>query len=446
VNDPQVLLGEAERAVQRALARGAREAEVYWESASTLGVELENGRIGTTGASQGQGAALRVLADGRLGFAYFTQPSQVDAAITQALAQAKHAPAKGYRLPAPSKPDAMPSRWDDRIAALQVDDAIALAQDLLRGAKEAAPKATVAGGGASLDVGLVAIASSHGVAVADRWTKAGAAASLVLPDGERSVSASESRSSHRFDVDAGAVARTAAETVTSLAAPKPGRTGSVDVVLRPEAVAELVVDLAVSAATGDDARRGKTVWSAKLGQAVAAAGLDLVDDSRVADAIGGTAFDDEGVPTKRLPILEGGVLRHYLYDSWDAHEHQESSTASAVRSGFKSRPETGTHHLVLSSPKARPVDKLVAGVDDGYLVESVLGAHTANPTTGEFSVTAGNVWRIHKGAIVGAASEIAVAGSLTDLLARVDGVGSEPKRMDGLQVPHLLVRGVDVSA
>lgn len=445
--DGAALLAEAERGVQRALARGAAQAEVFWEMGSALQVELENDRIANTGASTGRGAGLRVVADGRVGFAYFTRPEQVDGAIAQALAQSKHGPAKGYMLPAGRKAKPLAGRWDDRIAGLAVEDAIGLARDILSGAKGAAKKATVAGGGIGLDAGVIAIASSEGVAAWDRWTSASCGASLVLADGERSVSASESATAHRFKLDGAAIGAKAGETVLSLKGPKPADTkGRYDLVFRPEAVSELVVDLAISAATGDDARRGKTVWSEKLGTQVGAKGLRLFDDSTMSGAVGGASFDDEGVPTKPLPILDDGVLRNFLYDSWDAHEHKAKTTASGVRGGFKSRPDTGTHHVVLSSPSARPTDKLLAGVDDGFLVESVLGAHTANATTGDFSVTSPNVWRVRKGAIVGPVREIAIGGNLPDLLLRLDGVGSEPKKMDGLAIPALRFKDVDVSS
>lgn len=442
----EAMLADAERTVERALARGAQQAEAFSEAGAALQVELESNRIASTGANQGRGNALRLVADGRVGFAYYTRPEQLDAAIAQALAQAKHAPAKGYSLPSAGKPTGLASRWDDRIAALEVADAIGLARDLLAGAKEGAPDATLAGGGVSLEQGHVAIASSQGVACWDRWTQMSCGASLVLADGERSVSASESRDAHRLTLDGHAIAMEAAQTVRSLVGPKPAAAGRLDVIFRPEAVGELVVDLAVAAAMGDEARRGKTVWSERLGQSVAARGLDLRDDSTLPGAVGGAPFDDEGLPTTEpLEILGDGVLRNFLYDSWDAHEHQARSTCSAVRGGFKSRPGTGTHHLVLSSPRSRPVEALVAGVDDGYLVESVLGAHTANATTGDFSVTAPNVWRVRNGAIEGPASEIALGGNLPDLLLRVDGVATEGKSMDGLRAPALRFRAVDVS-
>jgi PmbA protein len=441
------LLARSERVVELALARGAQQAEAYAETAASLDVELENGRIATTGASVGSGSSIRLVKDGRLGFAYWTHPDQVGTSIDRALQQARLAPQLRFMFPDPVKGRRLEGRWHDEVAALEVADAIGLAEELLAGAKQASRKSTVAGGGASLDHSTWALASSTGVRVWDRETSVSCAASLVLKDGDRSVSSGESRAAHSLKLDARDVAAEAGRVVESLKGPKPAKAkGAKDLVLRPDAAAELVTGLAISAATGDDAMRGKTVWSGKLGQTVAVGDLDLVDDSWVPGAIGASAVDGDGLPTRRQPIIDGGVLRSFLFDSWDAHRHGQTSTRSAVRGGFKSRPDTGTHHLVLSSRKARDLDKIIAGTDDGYLVDSVLGAHTANVTTGDFSVTSPNVWRIRKGAVEGPVTEVAIGGNLPDLLMRIDGVAKEPKRMSGAHIPAIRFRDVTVSS
>jgi PmbA protein len=439
------LLGHAERLAGQAAGRKLQ-AEVYLERGVDLSVALEKGAISGSSASQGMGGAWRVVAGGRLGFAYFTHLDDALKALDQAVAQSRHAPKKGFELPAAGKPSALPGRWSGDVAALDVDLAMRMAQDVLAGAREGAPKSLVSGGGASLDVEWRAIASTQGVACADRATTAGVYASLVQEDGKRSVTAGESLTRHDTGVDGRAVALEAAATLTSLLRPTPVKAGGqADVVFRPEAAEELVTGLIVSAATGDEARRGKTVWSDKLGETVADKRFSLVDDSRAKGAVGGVPFDDEGLPTAPLPIVQAGVLRNFLYDAWDAHEHGAASTRSGVRGDFKSRVETGTHHLVLSGTGARPLETLLEGVDNGYLVDSVLGAHTANVTTGDFSVTAPGVWRIRKGEVVGPVTEIALGGNLPELLKRLDGVSKEAKQMAGARVPHLLFRGMDVS-
>jgi PmbA protein len=378
------LLARCERGVELALARRADQAEVFWESGSSLGVELQNGRVASTSTDTGQGGSVRVVVGKRLGFAYCTEETDLARAIGQAIANARHGQLD-YRLPDAGGSRGL-GRWDDRIASLDADTVMSLANDLLAGARETAPKATFAGGGVGLDADSWAIASSEGAAAWDRATHVGASASLVLGDGERSVSSSESKTSHRLDLDAHWVGAEAGRTTMSLRGPqKVEQGGKADVLFRPEAALDLLVGPALGAAMGDDAKRGKSFWSGKLGEGVASLQLTIADDPLHPQAIGGASFDGEGLAARRLPIVEAGALRSFVYDSWDAQRHGEESTHSAVRDSFKSRPSAGHHHIVVEGSQPRRFDALVEGIADGFLVESVLGAHTANPTTGDFS-------------------------------------------------------------
>ncbi len=436
------LLARAERLIEKA-PKGVA-AEVYLEAGRSLDAEIEKGHLSGMNAHGSGGGAWRVVKDGKLGFAYFASDDKAPAALKAALTLSRLAPAKGFQFPQPTKPSALKHRWDSAVAEPDPAKALALAKEALQGAKETDKKIQVSGGGVGLSWGACAIANTNGVRAAEATTMAGVSVSVVLEDGKRSISTGEMQSSHALELDAHAVGAKAGETARSLKGPKAAKGGKVDIVFRPEACLELVAGLAVSAATGDDAMRGKTMWSGKLGKEVAAKGISILDDPLDPRAIGGTAVDDEGVATRRLPIVEAGELRSYLFDGWDAHEHKQTTTASAVRGGWTSRPGTDTHHLRMDGP-TQSLDKLIGGVQDGFLVDSVLGAHTANETTGEFSVTSANVWRIQNGAVVGASKDIAIASDLGSMLRSIDAVSKEVKRMDGATMPHIRVRGLQVS-
>lgn len=444
--DPAALLGRCEDLVRLALRLGAQQAEAYWSAGGELEVELENGRLSCTSQTEDQGGAVRVLHDGRVGFAYLTDPQQGRQAIEQALRNARLAPAKGYALPQGLPPARLPDRWNGDVATLDVEAALRLSEDLLRGAQEGCPDAVVAGGGAGFGWGAEAIASSEGVACHDRSTAVHVGAGLVLGESGAAVSHHDQAVAHAPTVDAFALGRETATTLASLPGPKPlGKGGRHDVLFHADAVAELLGDLVVSAVIGDDAMRGKTVWAGRLGATVGPDLLTIADDPLHPLAVGASPFDAEGLPSRRVPIVADGVLRTYLFDSWTAHEHKAQRTHSAVRGGFKGRPETGAHHFVVEGRGARPWDDLVGSIDDGLVVGSVLGAHTANPTTGEFSITAPNVWRVRGGEVVGPCKEVALAGSLDALLTSLDGVGDTPKVLDGATLPPLLFRDVDVA-
>lgn len=443
--DGEALLGRCEDIVRKATARGADGAEVYMVAARDMELDVEKDRVHSANSDRTRGGSVRTIQDGRLGFAYFTDPDQAEPAVAAALQAARHAPEKPFTLPEGGPlPDLRP-RWDDAVAHMEPPTALMLAEDLVQGAKEACPEAVVGGGGVGATASCHAIASSTGIACHDRASRLTAAVSLLLRDGERSVNAWDMETVYTGDLDVHGLAGRVAERVGSLRGPEPVASGGrFDVVLEPHA-ADLVTDLVAGAVHGDDAMRGKTVWSDRLGETVGAEHLHISDDPLHPDGIGVARFDDEGLPARRLPLIEGGVLRNFTFDAWDAAEHDKASTRSAVRSGFKNPPGTGIHHMVLESDHAMPREKLFSGIEDGFLVESVLGAHTANATTGEFSVTAPNIWRIRDGEVVGASGEVALSGSLTDWLERLDATDDRPRTMEGLRVPALRFRDVQVS-
>ncbi len=439
------LLGLAQRAVEKALAAGADEAECYWSASESVDLDIERGVLAACGHSRRSGAGLRVISAGRLGFSYFAAEQDVAHAVEAALRQARIAPPKGYQLPEGGPAEALSGRWDDAVAGLDPAPAVQHVRDLLQGVRETCPRAVVAGGGVGLSAGVDALASSRGVACWDRATETSVGLSAILEDGDGAIAVWEADGIHAGRLDAHAVGAEAGRKAMSLRSPQPlSRGRQLDVVFLPDAFSELL-DTVVDGAMGDEALRGKTVWSDKLGEQVAARGVSIVDDARRAGGLGTTPFDAEGLATGRLPILEDGVLRNFLFDSWDAHDHAQASTASAQRASFKSLPSTGVHHLVLEVRNAMPMDKLLGGMDDGILVESVLGAHTANATTGDFSITAPNAWLVSGGEVAGPLEEVALAGNLPALFMQLDGVSDQPKRMDGAMLPATRLRGVHAS-
>lgn len=442
-HDVDAVLGRVERVVAQAMARGADQAEVYWTRDVGLDMDVENNALQSTGRSRNEGGAIRLIKDGRLGFAYFTAEDQAEKAIAQALALSRLSPAKGLELPGPEDMPMLAPRWDDDIAALDVAEVLGLAQDMLAARPD---DVQIAGGGVHFGWSIEALANSQGVACVDRTTGASLGVNLVMQDGDRAINAWDSESVHLGRPDGAAIVERVAADLRSLRAPVASEGGSKDVIFRPDAASELVTGLIMSAVDGDDALRGKSVWSDRLGDTVADARFSLIDDPLREGALGVAPFDGDGLPSRRLPIIEDGVLRNFMFDIRDGNEHGQPSTHSAVRAGFKSLPGVGSQHVVIEGKAARPDAAIIADVDDGYLVESVLGAHTANATTGDFSITAPNVWRIRGGEVVGAAAEIAIGGNLPELLHRLDGIGAEPKRMDGAMVPMLRFRGVPVSA
>ena len=151
--------------------------------------------------------------------------------------------------------------------------------------------------------------------------------------------------------------------------------------------------------------------------------MNIVDDARLKRALGSTVFDDEGIPTRTMPIIKDGVLQSYLYDSYTAGKDKTQSTGSARRPSFRGMPEPGTSNFILQ-PGKFPREQIIKDTERGVRLISLMGMHTADPVSGEFSVGAVGTL-IEKGKFTHAVRGITIAGNIIDLMKDIEAVGDD---------------------
>jgi PmbA protein len=260
----------------------------------------------------------------------------------------------------------------------------------------------------------------------------------------------------RRDVDPAWAGREAARMALDAQGATPlERGGEMELVLRPSAMAELVEFTVTPSVIGDAAQRGESAWTGRSGSRVAAAGLSIVDDPTLPGGMNSSRSDDEGVASRRNVLVDDGVLQGFLYDSFSAHEYKVGTTGSAVRGpeggGWRAQPQAFPTNLVVTAPSRGEVDDLVAEVDRGLLVQEVMGAHTANVSTMDFSVGCTMPVEILRGERVGVRGPVMLAGNLGDVLGTVIGSGGAPRACPGafssacVVVPWLAAGGVVVT-
>jgi len=157
--------------------------------------------------------------------------------------------------------------------------------------------------------------------------------------------------------------------------------------------------------------------------------VTLVDDGTLDGAPGAARFDGEGVGVRRLPLIEHGVARQFLYDARTARKAGAKTTGSARR-GYAGLPGIGTRQLVVEP--GTTVD-LLKGIERGLFVTAMLGSG-ANVVTGDYSRGANGLW-IENGELTYPVQEATVAGHLTAMLAGIDALGTEPLRRGGVWAP-----------
>jgi len=207
-----------------------------------------------------------------------------------------------------------------------------------------------------------------------------------------------------------------------------------------------------SAISGEKLARGESFWSGKMGQNVIAEHLSLVDDGLMEGGMSSGSRDAEGVPSMTQKIVDKGRLQGELWSTRDAAKmvqegkvESASTTGSAVRGGHTSPPVCGCSDLILSSnSKTYSRESLVEEMENGYIVHSVMGAHTANPTSGDFSVTTSTILKVANGEIQGALSQAGFSGNMAQALSGKVILGSSKIRKGSystgsMHVPDVLL-------
>jgi len=216
------------------------------------------------------------------------------------------------------------------------------------------------------------------------------------------------------------VGRRAAERVLRRLGAKRVATCEVPVIFDPITAPSLLGHL-ISCVNGYAVYRQTSYLAGKLGEAIAATSMTVIDDGTRPAGLGSKPFDGEGLPTRRTVIVDRGRLSSYLLDSYSARKLGMRSTGNATR-GAGSPPAAGSTNLWLE-PGQRSLDEIIASTERGLLVTELIGMGF-NPVTGDYSRGAAGLW-IEAGEIVRPVEELTIAGNLSEMLMNIDAIGSD---------------------
>ena len=217
------------------------------------------------------------------------------------------------------------------------------------------------------------------------------------------------------------------------------KTAEVPVVFDPEMAASLVRHIA-GAAAGPALYRRASFLVGKLGERIAAPSITIVDDGTIPGALGSRPFDGEGLPVARTVVVDQGVLRSYLLDTYSGRKLGLPSTHHGARDG--SGVSVSTTNLYLAAGDRAPGD-LIRSVKNGLYVTELIG-FGVNGVTGDYSRGAVGMW-IENGELAYPVEEITVAGNLLDMLHAIEGVGNDLVFRDRTSAPTLLIGRMTVA-
>jgi PmbA protein len=176
--------------------------------------------------------------------------------------------------------------------------------------------------------------------------------------------------------------------------------------------------------------------------------MSLVDDALLERASGSRPFDAEGVASRRNVLVEGGVLRGFAYNTYTAKKGGVISTGSAVRGGISTVPGVGFSNLFIEPVSGEFVysfDDLISVYDECLIITDIMGMHTANAVSGDFSVGVNGLW-VEGGKVGYPVKDAVVSGNILGFFGNVEAFGDDLKFYGSAGSPSLLVRDVEVSA
>lgn len=412
-------------------ARAGEEVEVFVSRSRGTDIRAYRGEVESLESSESSGVGVRVIAGHRQGFAYAGSLS--DDALAEALSEARDNATfattdehVGLAAPdgvAPAELDL----WSEDLAGCSTDAKVAMALELeaaVLGADRRirAVQSADYGDGSS----EAAIASTKGISASFRQTGCYLSAYAVAGNGEETQTAAGytvGRGPGGLDLQR--AARDAVERSTRLLGARKAPSGRLTVVL-DRRVTALLLGILAGALSGEAVDKGRSMFAGRVGSAVGAPSLTFGDDPTDPAAYGAATHDAEGLACRSNALIEGGVLRGFVYDSYAGRRAGVASTGSAVRGGFRSAPGVGCRAVSLLAGSASQPE-LIASVGEGLLVQSVTGVHSGvNAISGDFSVGAEGLM-IRGGALAEPVREVTIASTLQRMLRDVVAVGGDPE-------------------
>jgi PmbA protein len=212
------------------------------------------------------------------------------------------------------------------------------------------------------------------------------------------------------------------------------------VVFDPQMTARLVSAL-VTAASGYALYKGASYLAGSLGQVIASPLVTIVDDGTIPMGLGSKPFDGEGLPTRRTELVDGGVLRSYLLDTYSAKKLGLSATGNAAR-GVGDPPSVSPTNCYLAAGSSSP-HEIIGSVQRGLYVTELIG-FGVNTVTGDYSQGASGLW-IEHGEVKFPVEEITIAGNLKTIFRDIEMIGNDLEFRSRISAPTIKVASMTIA-
>ena len=414
------------------------EAEVYYASSRDTPIEFANNRLKSLETKASEGIALRVIADGKLGFASSTDLTRLSDLVDAALATAEI----GDPVEFDFTKDINSIGTKDDYQPPATEKLVEVGEDLIEKVHQYNSDILV-------DVSFHSRFSEEKLGTTTNVYTEQYSQSLSAVLSGNLVRGEDFLQAYAYEVtgdrqpDYQAILQKLITKYQRAEGTAKIESGTFPVLFTPSAVSSTMGRMFGTIFSGQSIVQKASPLTDKLGEKIADERISVFEDPTI--GVSACEFDDEGVPTSKKHLIEAGVVKQFYWDRRWAARHGIESSGNGFRGGI-SRPSPSLANVCIA-PGKTSVDDLIAGMDEGIIVDQVLGAGQSNVLAGEFSVNIDLGYKVEGGKIVGRVKDTMVAGNifeafnnLVDLSDRSEWVGSSA------YVPHILFAKLGVAA
>ncbi|MDK2892397.1 TldD/PmbA family protein [Methanohalophilus sp.] len=432
----------ADKALKTAEELGANEAEIYIFSGKSTCSDIRKNSIESAHDKHSLGIGVRCIINGAVGFASTNLLGDIETTVQDAVAAAKVMPddPDWICLPSNKQYNDVKGLFSVDVADLSLGDCILKTKEMIEGVSSV-DGILATSGSFSRSIGSHLIMNSNGVEVEEKSTAITGFIDVITTGNEVST-AYDFAVSRDLDIDFYGLGKRAATLASDSINGIEIKGGKKDVVFHPFALADLIENAFVPSIDADNVQKGRSSLIDKIGENIASDSLSIYDDGTLEGGLGSSISDDEGVPSQKTCVIGNGVLESYLYDSYTAGKAGVESTGNGIRNSYASLPRVGTTNLLLDYDCPSP--DIIPEIDEGVFINTVIGAHTANQISGDFSVEARNAFVIEKGEITSPVKSLMISGNIFDILSRIQGAGNDVKKVGGIVLPSIWASELNV--
>ncbi len=448
--EPADLKEIAADVVRRAMKGGASAAEAVAADSSEFSTTVRLGEVETLKESGSKAVGVRVFFGQRAASTYSSDltPEGVRIMVDSALKLAKVTSEDPFGgIPEASEQGQLEGDlelYNDDVYSLSTADRIDYARRAEKAARDADPRIVNSDGGSfDASISYKVLANSNGfVGDSHRSYCSVSAVPIAQMEGaamQRDYWYSVAMTLKKLESPE-EVGRIAAQRTLRRLGARKVKTARVPVVFENTVAGSLVGHI-FEAVNGDSVYRGASYLAGKLGEKIAGDNINVVDDGTLPGLFGTSAFDSEGVASRKTVVVENGVLKSYLLNTYTAKKLGMRTTGNASR-GLAGTPGIGPGNFFLK-PGTKSLQEIIADIKEGLFVTEFLG-FGVNLVTGDFSRGASGLW-IENGELTYPVEEITVAGNLKDMFANVSEIGNDLEFRSSVASPALRIEGMTVA-